>query len=392
MGRKVKRKIFDEMILGISGRDALAYLDGLSKAYEAATGRRENQTISKPKSLQEEIEACPLRYRLIYKGFVNTWSLDELNEKLKEKKEEKLYARNLLEATLIYAFKKNLSFEKWKSLVLNLKELEKEGSYDDLLINGFHGSYSAFPLERIRNYVKNSSLLVNGNEYTLQRTKTVEIGLKHLSDDRDFVLYICENIRVFCEGREKARYYICKYFLAYLNTKINFYLTEGISRTAKRNIYLDLPLSNISKMDPNRHANMSRDEVLETLAQAKVSSNKLFELLNRFYSYVLLADSKAEDPNWEEYSLMSKVLQGDSISRNLLILLLLFFESEAELADEGMKLSERRFNEILKACSFEELSPKKSQIDEMLAKVLSCDDRRRALERILYETEEIAID
>ena len=89
---------------------------------------------------------------------------------------------------------------------------------------------------------------------------------------------------------------------------------------------------------------------------------------------------------------MSKVLQGDSISRNLLLLLLLFFESEAELADEGMKLSERRFNEILKACSFEELSPKKSQIDEMLAKVLSCDDRRRALERILYETEEIAID
>ena len=387
MGRRVKRNIFDEMILGIGGKDSLVYLEQLSKAYSAM-----RQNITKMKAMQAEISACPLRCRVIYKGFVNSWTLEELNDNLQEKGEGRLYARDLLEASLIYAFKKSLGFDEWRHLVSDLKELEKTGTYDDFLINGFNGSYSAFPLARIRDYVKKSSVVIVGNEYTLQRTKTVELGLNKLSKDRDFVLYICENIRSFSEGREKARYYICKYFLEYLNTQIRFYLTDGISRTNKRNIYLDLPLSNISKMDPNRHANMTRDEVKECLEVAKVSSNKLFELVNRFYSYILLADSEAEDPNWEEYSLMSKVLRGDGISRSFLLLLLLFFESEAEIADDGMKLSQHRLDEILRACRFEELSPDKVRIDEMIVKVLSCDDRRAALEKILYETDEIAID
>ena len=386
MGRRVKRNIFDEMILGIGGKDTLAYLDHLSQVCVPS-----GKGVSNWKTLQAEIAACPLRCRMIYKGLMEGWSLEEVNGKLQDKGESRLYARDLLEASLIYAFRRGLGFPDWRQLVRELKELEKSGSYDDFLINGFNGSYTAFPLARIRDYVRRSSLRIGGQDYTLQRTKTAELGLKALSQDRDFILYICENIRTFSEGREKARYYICKYFLAYLNTRIQFYLTDGISRAAKRNIYLDLPLSNISRMDPNRHANMTKDQVEECLAGAKVSSNKLFELVNRFYSYILLADSEAEDPNWEEYSLMSKVLRGDSISRSFLLLLLLFFESEAEIGDQGMKLNSHRVNEILRACRFEELSPGKRQLDAMLEKVLTCSDRKSALERILYETEEIPL-
>ncbi len=384
MGRRGKRNIFDEMILGIGGKDTLAYLDRLSQAWESGKG-----SASKWKMLQAEIAACPLRCRMIYKGFTEGWNLEELNGKLQEKGEGRLYARDLLEASLIYAFRKGLCFRDWRRLVSDLKELEQRGTYDDFLINGFQGSYSAFPLARIRDYVKASSLTIDGSQYTLQRTKTAELRLETLSQDQDFILYICENIRTFSEGREKARYYICKYFLAYLNTCIQFYLTEGISRVGKRNIYLDLPLSNISAMDPRRHANLTRDEVEECLASAKVSSNKLFELVNRFYSYALLADSEAEDPNWEEYSLMSKILRGDSISRDFLLLLLLFFESEAEIGDEGMKLNTHRLNEILKACRFEELMPDRIPMDAMLAEVLNSNDRRSALERILYEGDEL---
>ncbi len=384
MGRRVKRNIFDEMILGIGGKDTLAYLDHLSQAFAGGKG-----TASPGRSLQAEIAACPLRCRLIYKGFAQGWSLEELNGRLQEKGEGRLYARDLLEASLIYAFRKGLDFSAWRSLVSNLKELEQSGAYDDFLIHGFQGSYSAFPLVRIREYVKQSSLTINGSEYTLQRTKTAEMRLENLSQDRDFILYICENIRTFSEGREKARYYICKYFLAYLNTRIRFYLTEGISRVAKRNLYLDLPLSNISDMDPRRHAHMTQAEVEACLTTAKVSSNKLFELVNRFYSYILLADSQAEDPNWEEYSLMSKILRGDGISRSALLLLVFFFDSEAEIGDEGMKLNLPRLNAILRACGFEELLPDQREIDAMLVKLFTCHDRRMALEKLLYEVDEI---
>lgn len=126
--------------------------------------------------------------------------------------------------------------------------------------------------------------------------------------------------------------------------QIKYYRQVIKIRRIKRNIYLDLPLSNISKMDPNRHAHMSEEEIKECLATAKISPNKLFELLNRFYSYILLSDSDANDPNWEEYSFMHRILQGDCISRSLLLLMILFFGSEAELPDPGLILTVRRMN------------------------------------------------
>lgn len=201
---------------------------------------------------------------------------------LQEKNEEVLYARDLIEASLIYAFQKKLTFDHWYSLIVQIREFESSGSYDGFLINGFNGSYSAFPLARMENYVQMNSCFYAETMYTLQRTLTVEKDLGRLGENQEFVSYMCENIRMFCDGREKSRYYICKYFLFYLNTRIKYYMASDKNRRIKRNIYLDLPLSNISKMDPNRHAHMSEEEIKECLATAKISPNKLFELLNRF--------------------------------------------------------------------------------------------------------------
>ena len=159
-------------------------------------------------------------------------------------------------------------------------------------------------------------------------------------------------------------------------------------RTLKRNIYLELPLSNISKMDPNRHARMSVDEVEECLKSAKVSSNKLFDLLNRFYFFILLGNSDANDPGWEEYSLMAKVLKGESVSRSMLLLLLLFFETEADINDEGLRLTEKRADEILKACSFE-LLDKEQYLDGFILKALAADDRKRVIEDMIYQMDDI---
>ncbi len=394
MGRRIiKNNIFSEIILGLDGKDAIAILNDLADIQNSVLKNSKNLDLNAIKKIEEMISSYPLKYRLISKGFICGWDLDTINQNLHEKTGSKLYARDLIDATLIYSFKNSLSFESWKELITVLKDIEKNGSYDELLVSGISGSYSSFPLSRIETYVKSSSLLANEKLFTIQRTKTVEQSLDMLSGNKDFVLYISENIRTFCAGREKARYYICKYFLLYLNTKISDYISSGNQRALKRNIYLELPLSNISTMDPKRHAALSEDEIRSCLDNAKISSNKLFELLNRFYSYILLSDSDANDPNWEEYSLMSKILRGESISRNLLMLIILFLGTEAEISDIGLKLSVERMNDILRACSFDILDENLSNdsIDSFILKALRSDDTKGAVKTMLDDIDEIKI-
>ena len=395
MARKIKRIIFDDLIIGLGGKDALASLEALAdiqkKLQQASVDDNlgKSNGLSTISSLQKKIAAYPLRYRVIYKGFCNHWTLAELNDHLAEKGQEKLYARDLIEASLIYAFHRQLSYPEWKMLIDKLKILEKDGSYDSLLLNGYHGSYTAFPLARVRDYVKRSSLLTAGSEYTMQRTQTVEMGLQKQNTDHAFSLYMCENIHSFCEGREKARYYLCKYFLLYLNTQIDYYQLDTISRKQKQAIYKALPLSNISAMDPNRHTSLRPEEIERCLEKAKISSNKLFTLVNHFYDYALLAESDAEDPNWEEYSLITKVLSGDRISRNLLLLLLLFFGSEASIQDNGLRLDTYRMDQILTACRFSPLDADKRSLDLMISQALRSEDPKGAIENSLYELESL---
>lgn len=395
MARKIKRIIFDDLIIGLGGKDALASLEALADIQKKLQQASVDDSLGKSNglstisSLQKKIAAYPLRYRMIYKGFCNHWTLAELNDHLAEKGQEKLYARDLIEASLIYAFHRQLSYPEWKMLIDKLKISEKDGSYDSLLLNGYHGSYTAFPLARVRDYVKRSSLLTAGSEYTMQRTQTVEMGLQKQNTDHAFSLYMCENIHSFCEGREKARYYLCKYFLLYLNTQIDYYQLDTISRKQKQAIYKALPLSNISAMDPNRHTSLRPEEIERCLEKAKISSNKLFTLVNHFYDYALLAESDAEDPNWEEYSLITKVLSGDRISRNLLLLLLLFFGSEASIQDNALRLDTYRMDQILTACRFSPLDADKRSLDLMISQALRSEDPKGAIENSLYELESL---
>ncbi len=390
MGRRIKREIFDEFIMGLTGRDALFSLNKISEIQEKLIKSLSEGKITEVGKIQAELSAYPVRYRIIYKGFFDGADLAVLNKSLEERGERPLYPRDFIEATLIWTFKKRLSFEKWKELIEKLKSLEETGLFDELLISGMNGSYSAFPLERIKSYVKKASFTVGETEYTIARTKTAEQSLLKLDTDREFILYISENIRNFCEGREKARYYICKYLCLYLSTQIDYYMLDGISRGAKRNIYLDLPLSGISEMDPNRHAKLTAVEVEKCLAKAKLSPNKLFEIMNRFYCYALLSESESENPNWEEYSLISKLLRGDGISRNMLMLMILFFGCNSQISDEGMKLDIERMNDILRACRFEELDENNNKIDELVMKVLKSDDPRLTTERLIYEEDDFS--
>ena len=79
---------------------------------------------------------------------------------------DRFQTAKLIEASLIYAFQKKLTFDHWYSLIVQIREFESSGSYDGFLINGFNGSYSAFPLARMENYVQMNSFLCGDYVYT----------------------------------------------------------------------------------------------------------------------------------------------------------------------------------------------------------------------------------
>lgn len=55
----------------------------------------------------------PYRYRVIALGFALGYDLEQVNQRLQQGGEDKLYARNYIEATLIYAFAHRLSYDRW---------------------------------------------------------------------------------------------------------------------------------------------------------------------------------------------------------------------------------------------------------------------------------------
>ena len=95
----------------------------------------------------KKAKIIPLRYRLIAIGFVSHMTLDELDSKLKENGCEQLYARNQVEATLIYAFLKGLSYEEW----LNLERICREMN-DDRTDMWFNSSTVTY--RELREYVR----------------------------------------------------------------------------------------------------------------------------------------------------------------------------------------------------------------------------------------------
>ena len=77
----------------------------------------------------------PLRYKIIAVGFVRKYSLTELNEKLQEYGCAKLYARNLWEASLLFAFRNGLSYGEWRALSEDIQEIKKSGLLPDDIMN-----------------------------------------------------------------------------------------------------------------------------------------------------------------------------------------------------------------------------------------------------------------
>ena len=71
----------------------------------------------------------PKRIEILRKAFENKWSLEAVNKELEDNLCERLYARNIYEAGLIYAFCLGFDYENWKQLYTAYEEERKDARY-----------------------------------------------------------------------------------------------------------------------------------------------------------------------------------------------------------------------------------------------------------------------
>lgn len=222
----------------------------------------------------KKIKKIPLRYRLIAVGFVSHMTLEELDNKLKENGCEQLYARNRIEATLIYAFLKGLSYEEWVKLEKVCEEQFTEGS--DKWFQG-----SAVSYRELCAYIKENQNRSGIDNETKKMTKYLKSQIEKSETERDFLRFMENNQEDFSEVREKARYYFCKYLNYYIEEKIEAYLESrktgfGVEQaTAELNVLKCVALL--------RHRFENDEEIRESLLDCSLSFGNIYDAFNYFY-------------------------------------------------------------------------------------------------------------
>ena len=360
-------------------------------------------------SLREEaIRSVPLRYRIIALGFVKRFTLEELNGKLVEQGCPQLYSRSFWEATLIYAFKNGLSYDRWKQIQAQCRDIY-EGLEDPVWFREKKITYAA-----LEAYVQENSSACGSVMVTQRQTQFLEEGLLSVSDDvgalREFLM---ANVRSFSGVREKTRYYFCKYLYYWLNRRIERYF-----EACRRGRGVDEALSELLcfKVVTVLRRNLTMPEKMkrDIIYRSALSCSEIFDAFNYFYfGYVSVDWAEAlmecyesvdripavhkaslakvfrkDHPEWRRRSddevialktqeteameiaarsegsprgygrkrdgenALYKFIQGSrDIDRTVLICFLLFFASDGEMPD-AHRLNEDRLQSILAQCGY----------------------------------------
>lgn len=360
---------------------------------------------------QNIIRQVPLRYRIIALGFVNGFSLDELNDKLSQNGCPKLYSRNFWEATLIFAFLHGYKYDQWRQLQVQCADLyaQAEG------VGWFTGSKITYAeLER---YIQENSDGEGDLLATQMQTQIMERGLAAAGDNvEDLRTFLRANLSSFSAVRERTRYYFCKYLYYYLNRRIeNYFDACRRGRGVEEALSELLALKAVTQL--RRNLTRSEDQKHALIRESSLSCGEIFDAFNYFYFGYISADwiqillecyERIEDipsrqkqsladifrrghPDWkalsddevirlciaeaetredEAYALdgnrgygknragenaLRKYIQGTlDIDRTVLICFLLFFASDAMMPD-AHRLTPERLNEILNRCGYASL-------------------------------------
>lgn len=374
---------------------------------------------------QKAIRSVPLRFRLIALGFVKGLSLEEVNSRLVENGCDRLYARSLSEATLIYAFSNGLKYNEWKLINTESLALRDRLSADTYMAKG------SISLADVREFVNNNSVYEDDLALTLHRTQMLQDDLSSAKPgSRQLSDFLLSNISSFCNYREKSRYYFCKYLMYYLESRRDAYLRvlpDAFSDPAA----LD-ELSVFKSITSLRRKKHTKEEAAELLEDAGISFGEVYQNFQDFYFeytsqdwmdimldrygdiaslsekqkkalaalirkyYPKKADLSDEELiRWQQdeterreadldsdrsyqkdragENFLRKVVRGElDLDRTTLMAFMLFFDSTSEVPEEH-RVDEDRLNEILSESGFSELDPE-SLIDDFFTDYMQADD------------------
>lgn len=227
----------------------------------------------------------PLRYKIISLGFVRKYTLKKLNWELQENGLGALYARNLWEASLIFAFNNKLSYEEWREIAESVHEIKNRlGKKTDVL------AQSSISMKTLRKYIgENSYGDLNTDLLTMHKTREIEESLTKITKSDDFLKYLLSNTVEFRDMRDKTRYYFCKYLWFYLERKIDDYARIATRGIHYRNEDIMDELSVFQGASKVKRSSLSPDKVRDSLENASISCGVLFSEFNEFFfGYVSL--------------------------------------------------------------------------------------------------------
>lgn len=279
MAKKNERRIFERMV------EDMCALEQDSRLLDDC------MTLS-----EEAIRRVPLRCRIIALGFVKGFTLEQLNEKLVQQGCPKLYIRNFWEATLVYAFRKGLSYEAWKELHGRCSEIfetmekpewftGKRITYGELERYVMENSDTAGD-ERLTHYITRG---VRGELMTKHITTMVGRKLLSVEDEDGLIAFLAENAEAFSPMREKARYYLCKYLYYYLNRRIESYFAACRKGRGIDEALCDLLALKVVTV-LRRHQRMSESDKRAEIEKSAISCGELFDEFNYFYFNYVSSD------------------------------------------------------------------------------------------------------
>ena len=254
----MSESLFEKMVTSLSDKEGVSYLD----------------ICMSPNT--REIKKVPLRYRLIAFGFARGMTLNEINQLLRQNGLDQLYARNMLEASLIFAFSNRMSYGEWNRLQKGCQSLLEKASDQRYFLN------KSVSLIDVRNYVRSESKADTKGMHTANLTQALYGKISRLPrNDEMFYLFMEENAFMFSSIREKARYYFCRYMLAYIDSRIDQYLESLSSGTGKDYAISELiVLKNISQL---KRRKMNAYEAESLLRFSDISFGNLYDAFNYYY-------------------------------------------------------------------------------------------------------------
>lgn len=237
----------------------------------------------------------PKRLDILAKAFAYQWNAEQVDQALTDADCERLYARSSFEASLIFAFDHGISYQKWKELYGQSRQILEGNSQKEGIFKG-----GKITLQQLKQYVFESS---DHYLHTQMVTRLLAEELKNQHNEQDFFDFMADNSMQFSEVREAARYYFCKYIYFYIREKSeNYYKACSVSEEMRRGyggasaeergmqekfaleeLTFLKPLTKLRKEADKVKAGMSVEEKKEYLENAALTPGGIFDEFNYYY-------------------------------------------------------------------------------------------------------------